>query len=531
MTTNPGFRARGDSAAPPSSSDAIDALMRVVVEGAGVGLAVVDSRGLTVRVNASLCQLLGYSAEELSRMTAAEVTHPDDVEKDAALFRELVAGGGRDRYTIDKRYLHKSGATVWGRLTLTVVNAGSERYAVAVVEDITDRRAAEEAIRAAHERYELVARATNDVIWDWDPVGGTIVWNDALRTMFGYEPAGIPDPLLWWERHIHPEDRDRVVSGINAVINGTGTAWTDEYRFERADGRFTEVLDRAYVSRGTDGRPVRMIGAMVDITERKEAERAAESLATAATRLYAEAEAANRTKDEFLATLSHELRTPLTAILGWAQMLVENDLDDDLKRSAVETIHRSAIAQARLIDDVLDVSRITTGKLRLDVRPVSMSDVIRGSLDAVALAASARGVEIAIEDRDPAVVMGDPTRLQQIVWNLLTNAIKFTRPGGRVSIETRTRTDLVTLTVSDDGQGIPPDLLPHIFEPFRQGDPGATRPHSGLGLGLAIVRYLVEAHGGTVTAHSEGPGKGARFQVELPRHTASDEQLSFPNVE
>jgi signal transduction histidine kinase/CheY-like chemotaxis protein len=228
-------------------------------------------------------------------------------------------------------------------------------------------------------------------------------------------------------------------------------------------------------------------------------------------------ERANRAKDEFIATVSHELRTPISAVLGWARLLRTGKLDAAASARAVEVIERSAAAQAQLVDDLLDVSRVERGELRLYVRPVDLLAVVEAAVEAVRPAASARGTAITVE-LDPAAgsVVGDPARLQQVTWNLLSNAIKFTPHGGRVQVRLARAGEHAALSVRDDGVGIEAGFLPHVFERFRQADSSRTRAFGGLGLGLAIVRHLVEAHGGTVEAASEGAGKGATFTVLLP---------------
>jgi signal transduction histidine kinase/ActR/RegA family two-component response regulator len=234
-------------------------------------------------------------------------------------------------------------------------------------------------------------------------------------------------------------------------------------------------------------------------------------------RAHVAADEANRLKDEFLATVSHELRTPLTAILGWARMLRTMKTNEATSARALETIERNAALQARLIDDLLDTSRIITGKLRLDIQSVDLATVIRAAIDAVSHAASARDIKLLpIVDTSVAPIEGDPSRLQQIVWNLLSNAIKFTPKGGTVEIRLDRAGPEAHIRVSDTGQGIGPDFLPFVFDRFRQADSTMTRSYGGLGLGLAIVRALVDVHGGTVHAASEGPGKGAAFTVALP---------------
>ena len=231
----------------------------------------------------------------------------------------------------------------------------------------------------------------------------------------------------------------------------------------------------------------------------------------------AAAEEANRLKDEFLAVLSHELRTPLNAILGWARMLRAGTLAEADVPRALETIERNAHAQAQLIEDLLDVSRIVSGKLRLEMRPVDIAEVVEEAVDTVRPTADARGVTLTVVIGHVGPVSGDAQRLQQVIWNLLSNSIKFTPQGGRVDLRVEQAASMVRIAVTDSGQGIDPEFLPHVFDRFRQASstPGQTR-RKGLGLGLAIVRHLVEAHAGTVSASSDGPGRGATFAVEIP---------------
>jgi CheY-like chemotaxis protein len=243
------------------------------------------------------------------------------------------------------------------------------------------------------------------------------------------------------------------------------------------------------------------------------------ALAVDNARLYAEAQEANRTKDEFLATLSHELRTPLNAIVGWAHLLRKGNLDAETTARAVETIERNTRIQAQLVEDLLDVSRIITGKLRIERRPLELARVIRAALDVVRPAAEAKEIQLEASF-DPSVrpVLGDEDRLQQVVWNLLSNAIKFTPRAGRVAVDVLQVDSRVQIRVTDTGRGIRPTFLPHVFERFRQADAATTRDHGGLGLGLAIVRHITELHGGTVSAVSEGEGRGSTFTIELPIH-------------
>jgi CheY-like chemotaxis protein len=231
----------------------------------------------------------------------------------------------------------------------------------------------------------------------------------------------------------------------------------------------------------------------------------------------AEAEAANRVKDEFLAIVSHELRTPLNAIVGWTHLLMHGKLDQSHSERAIQTIDRNATAQAAIISELLDVSRIISGKLKLDMKPVDLADVITEAVDVVRAAADAKGIEVVTSlDGKAGLVAGESVRLQQVIWNLLTNAIKFTPNEGRVEVQTKSEGTHVAIVISDTGAGIPADFLPYVFERFQQADASEKRTHGGLGLGLSIVRNLAEMHGGSVSAESEGEGCGARFTVTLP---------------
>ncbi|HVF28574.1 MAG TPA: ATP-binding protein, partial [Pyrinomonadaceae bacterium] len=238
----------------------------------------------------------------------------------------------------------------------------------------------------------------------------------------------------------------------------------------------------------------------------------------------AAAEDSNRLKDEFLAILSHELRTPLTAVLGWARMLRSEHLNRETTERALEVIERNATAQKLLIDDLLEVSRIITGKFRLEMSPMSLAAVIEAAIEVIRPTAEAKNIRLqaALNTSSSAVVSGDPDRVQQVVWNLLSNAVKFTPHGGRVEVRLEHEFDCARIVVSDTGQGIPESFLPFVFDRFRQADSTTTRTYGGLGLGLAIVRHLVELHGGTVSVESEGEGRGTTFSVELPLNQAQN---------
>jgi signal transduction histidine kinase len=273
---------------------------------------------------------------------------------------------------------------------------------------------------------------------------------------------------------------------------------------------------RGRIIRDASGQPLRMLGVGHDITELKRAEEERIELVReqAARR---EAEEASRMKDYFLATLSHELRTPLNAIVGWARMLKDHALDEPLRHRAVDAIQRNVSVQAQLVSDILDVARIRSGTLSVDARPVLMRSILGGALDILRPMVESKGIEVVASVPEDAAVIGDEQRLQQVFWNLLSNAAKFAPAGGHIRLHASRddAADVIEVTVEDDGPGITEDFLPHVFEQFRQADASLTREHGGLGLGLAISHNLVQLHGGTISAANRPEG-GALFTVRLP---------------
>jgi PAS domain S-box-containing protein len=371
---------------------------------------------------------------------------------------------------------------------------------------------------------------------------GTIVsWNKGAERLYGYraeEMIGRPISNL-----MPPERADDFPSIMNRLYRGERV---ENYETERAhkDGRVMPISLTVSPLRNSAGEITGASAIARDITYQRQAEKALEELlsreqsarreAQQANSLSADllareqaaraqAEEASRMKDGFLATVSHELRTPLNAILGWAGILAKHPNDRRIAAQAVETIERNARAQAQLIEDLLDVSSIITGRMRLEVQTVELPIVIRGAIDAVRPAVDAKeiGLRLVIDPRSVAV-SGDPSRLQQVVWNLLSNAVKFTPKGGSVQIRLERINSHMGIIVSDSGRGISREFLPFVFDRFRQADSSYNRVHAGLGLGLSIARQLVELHGGTIEAQSAGEGYGASFTVRLPIAGAED---------
>ncbi len=317
------------------------------------------------------------------------------------------------------------------------------------------------------------------------------------------------------QKMIHPEDRERVVESVARALR-KHTIYNEEYRILRSDGSIGWILANGCGEYDQTGTPVLMTGVTLDISTRKQAEQQRAALLESERAARAVAERASFMKDEFLATLSHELRTPLTAIQGWCEILRLNRSEEDLTQG-LEVIRRNSQVQTKIIEDLLDMSRIISGKIRLDIQHLELPAIVTAALETVRPAADAKGIQLhANLAAAPASIAADPNRLQQIFWNLLSNAIKFTPKGGQVRVSVGLCESHLEIVVCDTGEGITPEFLPFVFDRFRQADGSTTRKHRGLGLGLAIVKSLVELHGGTVHAKSEGEGLGSAFIVALP---------------
>ena len=367
-------------------------------------------------------------------------------------------------------------------------------------------------VAAAH--LAAIVDSSEDAIVSKTLDGVITSWNRAAERVFGYTAAEAVGQHITL---IIPRDRWGEEEQVLARLRRGETLEHFDTVRRAKDGRLLDISLTVSPVRDATGRIIGASKIARDVSDRKRVERELDEYVVKLEAARAEAERASRMKDEFLATLSHELRTPLNAVYGWARLLRSGQVTGEAASKAVDVIMRNAQSQMQLIDDLLETSRIVTGKLRLDVRPLDLRAVIDAALDAVRPAADARKIRLeSVRGTGAVVLMGDPDRLQQVMWNLLTNAVKFTPIGGRVRVYLDGEESHAEIRVSDTGQGIAREMLPHVFERFRQADSTTTRAHAGLGLGLALVRYLVEAHGGTVTAESPGEGQGATFTIRLP---------------
>ena len=381
--------------------------------------------------------------------------------------------------------------------------------------DLTEHKQAERAVRESEARFRQLADAMPQMVWVTRPDGYHEYYNRRW-----YEFTGVPEGSTdgdGWNGQFHPDDRERAWATWRHSL-ATGEAYEIEYRLRHHSGEYRWTLGRALPVRDEHGEIERWFGTCTDIDAMKGLMTEREHLLESERNARTEAERAGRIKDEFLATLSHELRTPLNAILGWSQILRGNGgaSGEDLAEG-LATIERNARAQTQIIEDLLDMSRIISGKVRLDVQRLDLAAVVQAGIDTVRPAADAKGIRIqAVLDPVAGPVSGDPNRLQQVFWNLLSNAVKFTPKGGRVQVLLERVNSHVEVSVIDTGQGIKAEFLPHVFDRFRQADASTTRQHGGLGLGLSIVKQLVELHGGGVRAKSAGVGHGTTFTVTLP---------------
>jgi len=364
-------------------------------------------------------------------------------------------------------------------------------------------------LRENRDVLSLAMRSGSMGAWSRNFVNDEVWWSRELEEIVGLEAGAFDRTETGFFDLVHPDDRPAVRQAVDIAVE-TGSDYIVEFRFRHASGEWRWMEGRGRAVYGEDGAPRTLYGTGVDVTARKRADTALQDAKNAA-------ESANRLKDQFLATLSHELRTPLNAILGYARMLQTNSIPPEKRQRAIDIIERNASAQKQLIEDLLDISRITRGQVRLEPTRTLISDVLREAVEGVKPAAEAKRIVLDVDiDPSAGTVTADATKLRQVFWNLVTNAVKFTEPGGRVTASVRRIANDVEVSVADTGVGIAADFLPFVFEPFRQADARLARGHGGLGLGLAISKQLVELHGGTIQATSAGIGQGATFIVRLP---------------
>ena len=471
-----------------------------------------DLDGKILQANDAVFNLLGFRPAELIEQSLSRIISPDETREFLAALREVVERGA----TRNAR-LHPQSAS--GEIIPTTLNASALRDGagdvIGVIGILRDMRELDKARRYA----ESLIKNAPDPVFVTDLQGKILQTNDAVSELLGFrEDEVIEQSLL---RFISVPEALEFVAALREIVE-RGVTRNVRLNPRSASGEVIPTMLNASALRDTQGRVTGAIGILRDM-------RAYERVVRALEESRRELQAADQAKDRFLAMVSHELRTPLTAMLGWARMLRGGILDQATAARALEVIERNTTLQAQLIDDLLDLSRIVTGKLQLELRPIDPVGVVQAAIEAVQAVADAKQIALKVVlDPSTGPVVGDPRRLQQVVWNLLSNAIKFTPQHGTVELSLQQIDPIARITVRDTGSGISPDLLPHMFEPFRQGSD--ARRHGGLGLGLAIVHQIVGLHGGSVRAESAGEGKGATFIVELPVKRESFEEMNAERV-
>jgi PAS domain S-box-containing protein len=489
-------------------------LYEITLASIGDGVITADADGKITMMNPVAEQLTGWTIAEAQGLLLTEVFHivNEDTRKkvENPALRAIKEGVivGLANHTL---LLTKDGREICIDDSGAPIKCdGQTLGSVLVFRDITERRKAEQA-RAL---LAGIVDSSEDAIISKSLDGIVTSWNKSAERMFGWkadEAIGKSIVMI-----IPPELRDEETMILGRLRQGQRIEHFETVR-QTKDGRRLNISLSISPVRNRNGEIIGASKIARDITERVLMEEERDSLLTSERAARERAEAASRAKDEFVAMISHEIRSPLNAILGWAQMLRQGTLDQAAMSNALESIERNARAQAQLVSDLLDISRVITGKLRINARPVDITNSLESALESVRPAAEAKQIQIEVDREQYAtVVTGDADRLQQVFWNLLSNAVKFTPRGGRVNVKVSRSDSQLELSVSDTGAGINPEFLPFIFERFTQADTTTARRHAGLGLGLAIVRHIIELHGGTVTAESEGADKGATFRINLP---------------
>jgi len=488
-------------------------MVKSVTDHAVIGI---DLEGRILSWNAGAEIIFGYVKEDIVEKHFSILFTPED-RQSGVPERELENARTRGSAGDFRWQLRKDGSRFWasGFVNPLRDEAGNLIGCVKVVHDATEKKLAEDALKKSEADFRAIFELAGIGIAQADLQTGRLLRvNQKLCDITGYSS----DELLAMtiQELTRPENQEQDFTVYQRMLLGEGEYEVDK-RYARKDGSAVWAHINVVALRDDGGNPIRATVSALDITSRRQAQERLKQALAREQEARGDAERANRSKDEFITLVSHELRSPLNAILGWTTALRRARRDEQIIDRALEVIERSARMQSQLIDDLMDTTRAVSGKLKLEVCPMNLAEAIEKAVEVVRPAAEAKGVSLDIRlDRNVGQITGDPDRLQQVAWNLLSNAIKFTNEGGRVEVRLEREDPYVQITVSDTGQGIKSEFLPYVFDRYQQAGTSGGRRAAGLGLGLTLVRQLVEMHGGSVAAESEGEGKGATFTIKLP---------------
>jgi PAS domain S-box-containing protein len=520
------------SSGPPLSGDELRALvaserrLRALIDHAWDVVAQISPKGRLVYISPASQRVFGYTQEELASRGPFDLIHPEDVARTAATFANFLVSAGETR-TFQYRYLHKSGEWRWVEGVAT--NLADEPSVEAIIvnyRDVTERKLAEEQLRQSEERFRKLIENSWEALALLDLTGTIVYTSPSTARVVGYEKDEFVGRSVF--QFVHSEDLERTGGELMALLNMPGAATTMLFRFRHKNGSWrwlegaaTNLLEEPGVNA--------VVANFRDVTEAREAAHERDRLLAREKASRIEAEDANRAKDDFLSILGHELRNPIAAIHGAIKALELSRATPEVTRPQREILARQATHLTRLVEDLLDVGRLSTGKITLRRIPVDLQQTIELCVASLVNSGKLSQRDVSTSCRS-VWVDGDPTRLEQIIANLLDNAVKFSTRGAHIAIALERSGDTAVLTVEDDGQGIAPEMLPRIFDFFVQAEQTLDRSKGGLGIGLTLVRRLVELHGGTIEARSRGSGQGSEFVVRLPAREAPEHTVE-PIVE
>jgi len=517
----------------------LTAYLAAIVESSDDAIISKDLHGKVQSFNPAAERMFGYAASEIIGKSITLLIPPDRLDEEKEILRRLRLGERIDHFETVR--MRKDGELLDISLTVSPVRSASGEIigASKTARDITERKRAVNALAQQEEWFRVTLNSIGDAVIAADRAARVTFLNHEAERLTGWTSAEAQGHRLDEVfRIVHEDTRRPTTNPAESVLRlGRAATLSNHTALLARDGAEWPIADSAAPIVDNQGNVIGVVLVFREISEAKRTEERNRTAAAERERLLqserasrSEAEKANRVKDDFVAMVSHELRTPLNAILGWIELLKRDSSNPDNLAHGLEVIARNTRLQSQLIVDLLDVSRIVSGKLHLELDRVDLGPLVQSSVDTLQPAADGKGVKLVVRiEPGQTLTLGDPSRLQQVVWNLVSNAIKFTPEGGTVTIAMERTGDNAQVSVTDTGMGIRPEIMPEIFERFRQGAGMTTRRHGGLGLGLSITKHLTELHGGSIRAQSAGEGQGATFTVELPMIPTEGNAVELPS--